>query len=231
MALGQEKIDEVLKLSEDYNKAEAEVARARSSHHVEDRREEIFTIPPPPIVTPAAPPPPPMVPATPAPPPQQPLLSTPTLVRDISPARTSRSRRSHSTSTTAASRRGPVVIDAHHPGWETSNEIPVGPVALYADHHRSDRDIGMEIAQLEAERDLLRAEHHHHHHHSRSRHSRHRSHSGSPGRELVKAERLPTGELVIYEQEVEKIVEPRRGVRIEKDKKGRMSISVPKYRT
>ena len=231
MALGQENIDEVLKLSEDFNKAEAEVAGARSSHHVEDRREEVFTIPPPPIMTAPPPPPPaPMAPATPAPP-QPPIINAPTVVREVSPARTTRSRRSHSTSTTAASRRAPVVIDAHHPGgWEASNEVPVGPLALVADRHRTDRDISMEIAQLEAERDYLRAEHHHHHR-SRSRHSRHRSHSGSPGRELVKAERLPTGELVIYEQEVEKVVEPRRGVRIEKDKKGRMSISVPKYRT
>lgn len=49
-------------------------------------------------------------------------------------------------------------------------------------------------------------------------------------REIIKAERLSTGELVLYEEEVERIEEPRRGVRIEKDKKGRMSISVPKYR-
>jgi hypothetical protein len=35
---------------------------------------------------------------------------------------------------------------------------------------------------------------------------------------------------VLYEEKIEKIEEPSRGVRIEKDKKGRMSISVPKYR-
>lgn len=46
----------------------------------------------------------------------------------------------------------------------------------------------------------------------------------------MRAERLSDGQLVIYEERVEKIEEPRRGVRIEKDKKGRMSISVPKYR-
>lgn len=85
----------------------------------------------------------------------------------------------------------------------------------------------MEIARLEQERELLRPERRHHRHHS---HSRHRSHSHSTERELVSAERLPTGELVLYEEQVERIEEPRRGVRIEKDKKGRMSISVPKYR-
>lgn len=50
------------------------------------------------------------------------------------------------------------------------------------------------------------------------------------GRELVHAERLPTGELVLYQEEVERVEQPSRGTRIEKDKKGRMSISVPKYR-
>jgi hypothetical protein len=58
---------------------------------------------------------------------------------------------------------------------------------------------------------------------SRSRHHRHSS------RDLVKAERLPNGELVLFEETVERIEEPNRGVRIEKDKRGRMSISVPRY--
>ncbi|KAJ2976196.1 hypothetical protein NUW58_g8147 [Xylaria curta] len=56
-----------------------------------------------------------------------------------------------------------------------------------------------------------RSEHHHHHHNL---------HSHSRDRDLVRAERLPTGELVLYEEEIERIEEPRRGVRIEKDKKG-----------
>jgi hypothetical protein len=60
-------------------------------------------------------------------------------------------------------------------------------------------------------------------HRSRSRHHRHSS------RDLVNAERLPTGELVLFEETVERIEEPNRGVRVEKDKRGRMSISVPKY--
>jgi hypothetical protein len=50
-------------------------------------------------------------------------------------------------------------------------------------------------------------------------------------RELIRAERLPTGELVLYEEEEIEVVKPSRGgARIEKDKKGRMSISVPKNR-
>jgi hypothetical protein len=89
-----------------------------------------------------------------------------------------------------------------------------------SDRRRDEKAIKNEIARLEAERDLIRHERHHHSH-SRSR---------SQGGELVRAERLSTGELVLFEEKVEKIEEPRRGVRIEKDKKGKMSISVPKYR-
>ncbi len=138
------------------------------------------------------------------------VVNTTSIYRDLSPPR------SVSTSTTS---RSPLVVDA----WprETSAEIPVGPLALVqADHHR-----------------------HHHHHRSQSRDRRairaeirelelelHGRRERRSDRELVAAERLSNGELVLYEEKVEKIEEPRRGVRIEKDKKGRMSISVPKYR-
>ncbi|KAI0477643.1 hypothetical protein GGR56DRAFT_417536 [Xylariaceae sp. FL0804] len=249
-ALGQQNIDDLLKLSEDYKKAEAEVAAARSSSGeiVEERREEIFTIPPPPASS-HHPPPASSYHPPPAPPPE--VIEKTTVIREISPpasshhshhhhgssSRSSRSRsrshshyasthRSHSTST---STRTPLVVEAGPPRGEyVSEEVVttgVGPLALVADRRRTDRDIKLEIARLEAERDLMRRDRHHsrHHHHS---HSRHRSHS----REMVRAERLPTGELVLYEEEVEKIEKPRRGVRIEKDKKGRMSISVPKNR-
>lgn len=98
---------------------------------------------------------------------------------------------------------------------EYSEEVPVGPLALVrSDRHRSrsrsrsQREIRSEIRDLERQ-------------YERRRHGE---------REVVKAERLSTGELVLYEEQIEKIEEPRRGVRIEKDKKGRMSISVPKYR-
>ncbi|CAK7267420.1 hypothetical protein SEPCBS119000_002537 [Sporothrix epigloea] len=53
----------------------------------------------------------------------------------------------------------------------------------------------------------------------------------STGRELMRTERLSTGEMVLYQDEVERYVEPPRSdVRIIKDRKGRMSISVPKNR-
>ncbi|KAI1399976.1 hypothetical protein F4819DRAFT_487988 [Hypoxylon fuscum] len=222
MALGQQNIDDLLKLSEDYKKAEQEVNAARSvpGDVVEERR-DFFALPPPPPSFIAPPPPPPVyhtaAPIAPSPPAPVEVVKE-TFVRQSSPTRTARSHRSHSTSTT----RTPVIIEPR----EYSEEVPVGPLALYDERRRSDRDIQMEIARLEAERDLLKTERRHHHH----SHSRHRSHSHSTDRELVSAERLPSGELVLYEEQVERIEEPRRGVRIEKDKKGRMSISVPKYR-
>lgn len=142
-----------------------------------------------------------------------------TIIRDVSPAR------SYTTTTSGTTSRTPVIVDVRRE--EYSDDIPVGPLALVKSDHRhrsrsrSHREIRSEIRDLErqlerdrkrhSDRDLLRAER-------------------QSDRELVKAERLSTGELVLFEEQVEKIEEPRRGVRIEKDKKGRMSISVPKYR-
>ncbi|KAI3321152.1 hypothetical protein HD806DRAFT_215227 [Xylariaceae sp. AK1471] len=189
-ALGQQNIDDLLKLSEDYKKAEAEVALARSvpGAVIEERREEIFTIPPPaPPTVIRAPPPPPME------------LVRETMVREISPTRTATSYTTAGGYTTTGTSRTPVVVEARP--REYSDDVQVGPLALVGDRRRD----------------------HHHHHHQHS-------HSHSRDRDVVRAERLPTGELVLYEEEIERIEEPRRGVRIEKDKKGRMSISVPKYR-
>ncbi|KAH9885059.1 hypothetical protein F4778DRAFT_787463 [Xylariomycetidae sp. FL2044] len=221
-ALGQQNIDDLLKLSEEYKKSELEVAAARSvpGGVIEERKEEVFTIPPPPPTAPSVARAPSVAPPPPAPPVE---VVKETYVREISPSRSSRSHRSHSTSTSTT--RTPVVIEASP--REYSEGVPIGPLALVGDRRRDDREIKMEIARLEAERDMLKRDRHHHHHHH---HSRHRSHSHSMDREMVRAERLPTGELVLYEEQIEKIEEPRRGVRIEKDKKGRMSISVPKRR-
>ncbi|OTB09422.1 hypothetical protein M426DRAFT_70700 [Hypoxylon sp. CI-4A] len=233
-ALGQQNIDDLLKLSE-IKKSQEEIAAARSvpGSVYEERREEVYALPPPPpSIAPAYPPPPPVaypppaaypppimhtpvvhsaVPAAaPSPPPAPVEFVKETFIRETSPTRSTRSRRSHSTSTS----RTPVIIEPR----DYSDELAVGPLALVGDRRRSDREIKMEIERLEAERELYKIDrHHHHHHHS---HSRHRSHSHSRNRELVSAERLPTGELVLYEEQVEKIEEPRRGVRLEKDKKG-----------
>lgn len=47
-------------------------------------------------------------------------------------------------------------------------------------------------------------------------------------REIVRAERLPDGQLVVYEEQVEEVVHTPKPARIEKDKKGRLSLSVPR---
>ncbi len=151
----------------------------------------------------AATPPPAVIMVPPAAPVE--VVSTTRVVREISPARSYTA-----TTTTVDPSAAPVIVEARP--REFSDEIAVGPLAVVtADRHRSrdQDDIRSEIRHLE--RQLARRERHH------------------GDRELVRAERLSTGELVLFEESVEEVVEPRRGVRIEKDKKGRMSISVPKY--
>ncbi len=113
-----------------------------------------------------------------------------------------------------------------------SGPIPVGPLALAVrphDHRKDERAIRAEIKALEAEKEALRAE-------------------KRAERELRKADRIRNNgrssesDLVLYERDRyerssedvtlvrrERIEEPEGGVRIEKDRKGRMAISVPKY--
>lgn len=204
-ALGQENIDDLLHLSEQYRKDEREHAAARShaGDIIEERRQEIIMVPAPvPAAVPVAPaaqapapqawttPPatsgPVIVNATqpaPAPGPVE-IVDTTTVMRAVSPAR------SYTTSTTShASSYAPVIIDG---GREISEEMAVGPLALVEPPHR---------------------------HRSRRR----RAHSH--GHEVVVAQRQPNGTLVLIE-EVKKPREPRLEMR-----NGKMSISVPKYRS
>jgi hypothetical protein len=129
----------------------------------------------------------------------------------------------HYTSATS----GPVTVvrdgrDYYYP--ETSDEVPLGAGALTArprSRSRSRRDIRHEIKALEAEL------------HGRKRapstsHKRSHSRHGSSA-ELVKAERLSDGGIVLFEEKVETVDQGYKGARIERDKKGRMAISVPKY--
>ncbi|KAI0399794.1 hypothetical protein F4802DRAFT_537283 [Xylaria palmicola] len=199
-ALGQRNIDDLLRLSDEYKKVDAELTAARSvpGAVVEERREEVFTIPPPP-------PPPVLV----RPPPGPVEVVKEMVVREISPSRSSTGYTTTTgpSTTSYATSRTPVVIEAGGPREMVgvSDGALVGPLALVGDRR----------GELQ------------HHHHYHAGHTHHHSHSRD--RDLVRAERLPTGELVLYEEEIERIEEPRRGVRIEKDKKGRMSISVPKH--
>lgn len=94
-------------------------------------------------------------------------------------------------------------------------------------HRKDERAIRAEIKALEAEKEALKADR-------------------RANREIRRADRLrreggrhSDSQLVLFEDEIhdgrdvtivrrERIVEPEGGVRIEKDRKGRMSISVPK---
>jgi hypothetical protein len=201
---------------------EIAAAHSMAGNVVEEHHEEVVIAPAPPppapVVIPVAPAPATVVVAPPAapvivdivppaapvaPPPVEVEVVKKTVIRDVSPAR---SHTSYTTSTTGAS-HGPVIIDHR----EVSEEIPFGPYALAhrrRSRSRSGREIRAEIKALEAELAVRRR----------------------PKGDIVHAERLSDGQLVLFEERVEKIEEGHRGPRIEKDRKGRMSISVPKYR-
>jgi hypothetical protein len=177
----------------------------------EHKTQEVYAVPPPP--------PPPL-------PPQQLEVVTDRKItehRSVSPGR---SHHHH--------HNGAIIIDGGRPREEyidRSDPILVGPLALAVPERRpkDERAIRAEIRALEAEKEALRAE-------------------KRADRELRIAERIRHGgrssesDLVLYDRErferdgeevtlvrKERIEEPEGGVRIEKDRKGRMAISVPKY--
>ncbi|POR39427.1 Uncharacterized protein TPAR_00370 [Tolypocladium paradoxum] len=196
-ALGQDNIDELLKLSEEYNKADQEVVVARSSAGkiIEERREEIF-IPPAPVPIPPPPAiaaPPPVV--IPPPPPPAPVIvdaapvevvdTTRTFIRESSPTRTA---------TTSS-------WDSHHHHHHHHDDLVVGPIVERSrSRSRSGRDIRAEIRALE--RELA-----------------HRPRGEIGEREVIRTERLPDGQLLVFEEKVERQVAGPKPPRIEKDKK------------
>jgi hypothetical protein len=260
MALGQKNIDDLLKLSDDYKKSklaapcsqntkanrpgELEIVTARSSAGdiIEERiehRTEIYegaaALPPTapaaqvitgggngPVVIEANPPHHHHHPHHPVD-----VVKT-TVVRDVSPSRYTTS--SYDTYDTTSSydtyTSGAPTIIHDSRSREVSGHVPVGPVALASHHHHThhrDRHDAYETDDLRSEIRHLEKQI------ARRERSRHRS--LSRGGELVRAERLSTGELVLYEEETELVQEPTRGgPRLERDKRGRMSISVPRFR-
>lgn len=183
-----------------------------------EERHEVFTIPPPPPAAPYAPPPPPVQ-----------IIEDTKIIEHRAPS--PHHHHDH--------HGGAIIMDAapreetfveRREVYERSDPMPVGPLALVApSRHKDERAIRAEIKALEAEKEALRAE-------------------KRAEREMRKADRIrregraSEGDLVLYErdryetanEEVtlvrrERIEEPEGGVRIEKDKKGRMAISVPKY--
>jgi hypothetical protein len=105
----------------------------------------------------------------------------------------------------------PVIVDAQGP-VEIIDRSRAGPLVFIGDRRsKDDRAIRAEIKALEAEREAIRAEQ-------------------KAQIELERADRIRRGELVVYEERetVRREREPDGGVEIKKDKKGRMSIVVPR---
>lgn len=125
---------------------------------------------------------------------------TKTIIREVSPAHTHRSHRHSSVHGAEIIERREIIED----DIGESNSIHAGPLALVVDRHpKSDRDIKDEIRALEAERKAIRTE--------RLVEIR------RPSR-YVEEDR----EIIIARPAQEEVIE------IRKDKKGRMSLAVPK---
>lgn len=227
-ALGRENIDEVIRLSEEYKSEKAEMYGGRSSagEIIEEKFEkitqEVIEVPPPPPVPSVKAP---SVKAPAPPPPATEIVEEHTkkntTIREVSPARSYHHYQES----------GPIIVRDGGTGTriesdfiktrrEREVEIRSGPTAVGAlalvPDRRDARAISAEIRALEAEKEALKAER-------------------RANREIRRAERRrresrESGELVMYEERIQKVrdPEPSSGVRIERDRKGRMSISVPK---
>lgn len=210
-ALGRENIDEVIKLSEDYKASEkVEISGGRSDAGtvIEERRQEVFTVTPPPSAS------------------LEVIRDTKIIEQHRSPS-PARSYHRHLD--------GPIILNAgprEESGFverktefiERSDPVPVGPLALAlpAERYRpkDERAIRAEIKALEAEKEALRAE-------KRADKELRRA------ERIRRGGRVSETDLVLYETEHidrpeeeytlvrrERIEEPEGGVRIEKDKKG-----------
>jgi hypothetical protein len=140
-----------------------------------------------------------------APEPEVEVVKKQVVIRDVSPSRYSTT--TATTSTTGTETTAPLVLGNREYG-------EYGPLVARrtrsASRSGGRRELRAEIRLLEAELAARRR--------------------GRSRGEVVRAERLSDGQMVVYEERVEKVDEGHRGPRIEKDRKGRMSISVPKYR-
>lgn len=178
---------------------ELEIAAARSSAGEIIRERREEFI----IEAPAPPPPQTIVIPAPAPPPPPVIIEAAPRERDLALVdKTVYREISPSRSRSSRSRS-----HSHHHRHHSSSDYQL--VERHRSRSRSGKDIRAEIRALEKELNRSKRE--------------------VSDREVVRTERGPNGELVVYEESVERI-QSHKGARIEKDKKGRMSISVPKYR-
>ncbi|KAM3505607.1 hypothetical protein MY11210_007895 [Beauveria gryllotalpidicola] len=219
-ALGQEHIDELLRLSEEYTKTEVEITvpappksavgeiirERREEHHSphhDDIKQEVIISPPPQPIYIQAP--------APAPAPAPPIIV------DAHP-RTSGHGSVEVVDKTVIREDYPRYLRGDH----ESDTLVVGPLvrARSRSRSRARSDIRAEIRALEREYEGQRR--HHHRHHSRDR--------DEDEYDIVRTERLEDGQLVVYEERVDRITSHPKPARIEKDKKGRITLSLPAYR-
>ncbi|RSL50814.1 hypothetical protein CEP53_008663 [Fusarium sp. AF-6] len=264
-ALGQDNIDELLKVSEDYKKVEAEIAAARKPAPA--------ILPPPAQAKPQPPPqqappqqlppqqappapkaptqaPPPQAPPQQAPPPQAPPAQAPP--HQMPPVQ----KVPAPVPVPAPAPQPPIQmqpVPAPMPMPPPPGPIymnPPGPAPVEIVDETIIRDVSpsrstttMSSWDTSSFQDTSSFHHHHHHQGELIHKSRSRSRGGrreiraeiralerelahrprgrsSTGGELVHAERLPDGQVVIIEDKLEKVVEHRKPPRIEKDKKG-----------
>ncbi|KAF5532688.1 component of actin cortical patches LAS17 [Fusarium napiforme] len=247
-ALGQDNIDELLKVSEDYKKVEAEIAASREPKAPtaalpapppkEKLREP--TPEPPPAKTPPPPAPPVQAPpaqappaampvATPAPPPPVQMMPPPQQTPMPPPP--------------VQMMPPPMAQPGPPPGfYQPGPPPPPQPGPFEYAEETVIRDVSPSRFTTTTTSSSWDSYHHHHHpaeelvvrSRSRSRSGReirkeikalerelaHRPRGRSTSGEIVRAERLPDGQLVIREERLEKVVEHRKPPRIEKDKKG-----------
>lgn len=211
-ALGRENIDEVIKLSEVY-KVESKSPLGREEHglkmseiEMSGGRSEAGEAPPPPPageITMMPPPPPSHHPH------EEEFVKTTTIERrEVSPARSHRS----------VSVGAPRIVHEERRIYEERGPPEHMQLVTQPFGRKGEREIRAEIKALEAEKEALKAER-------------------RADRELRKADRIrnegrESGELILYEEDTKIVRRNSRreseGVRIEKDKKGRMKLSVPK---
>ncbi|KAJ3467642.1 hypothetical protein MRS44_005206 [Fusarium solani] len=265
-ALGQDNIDELLKVSEDYKKVEAEIAAAR--------KPAAAILPPPPQAKPQPPPqqpppqqappapkvpsqaPPPQAPPQQAPPPQQPPPQQAPPPQAPPAERAPPAQAPPPQAPPAQNAPAPVPVPAPAPPPPVQMQpvpapmpMPPPPGPIYMNPQPApveivDETIIRDVSPSRSTTTMSSWDSYHHHHQGELIHkSRSRSRGGrreiraeiralerelahrprgrsSTGGEIVHAERLPDGQVVIMEDRLEKVVEHRKPPRIEKDKKG-----------
>lgn len=189
-----------------------------SATTVIEERQEIITIPPAPPTVIAAPPPPPIVVAAPPPPPVTEVITDTKVVEHFDHGH------HHHHPPSAA----PIIVNAPHPSSHYGGhhhdhitelrEVDTLALAPVSSSSRSEAAIRAEIRALELEKESLR----------RDRRRRGKS-VGHADLVVYDEQRFHNADEDVTIIRKEKVIEPDGGVRIEKDRKGRLAISVPKY--